>query len=602
MKKNYSNRNLKFLAVFSFTLIFLALILIKNSPANGYELSIYTVTPFIWILLVVIIVCGILISTDQMFSKNVNDFWIVGFFIILFSVFIIVSIHALRGYYMYGFGDVPTHLSEANQIIYSGHLFHGITDNFYPIIHILIAEIVIATNISTLNVGKYLAPVFTIFYMVSIYLLSNIVMPRREHIIIASIGSGILFFSYYHVMPYPQVLSALVLPFVFYLYFRSKKYVCEANKITLIILIFLITFFHPLSLIMCIAFLVTVELTLLISNKLKGVDFKMSQFNFNLTLISITVFIFWISAFSVFRIGIQDIVSTTHGVQSYQVTQVESATSSIQLFDMMILALKRYGENAIYGLLSLIGGTLVIRRLKNEVNCLCYIFQLFIWFTVSGILLIMMFAGIHQIYINRVLDSFYALLVSPLLAGFALIELLRKFKYRRILIRSLLTFTLLISIFGAYNSPWISQPSWHITLQDINGAVWLSENSGSAASEGMGFHSGDLSVAMIEHNLPHMKLFRPDYENNERMLPEKFNYSLYQELGSLYIKDCYLVTEIRAEISADDPVLSKYKLDPTIPWGRGKDLENLQTDCSVDKIYESNEMKCWYIHPKNGLN
>lgn len=601
MEKNYSSTNLKFLAVCSFIFISLALLLIVSSPANGYELSIYTATPFVWLLLIAAIVCGILISTDSIFSKSSHHFWMIGFFIILFSIFIVVSVHALRGYYMYGFGDAPTHLNEASQIVRSGHLFNHIVDDFYPVTHILLAEIIMITNLSALNVGKYLSSFFTIFYMISIYLLSNTVMPRNEHITIASIGSGILFFSFYHVMLYPQVLSALFLPFVFYLYFRCEKYSCPANKITLIILIFLIPFFHPLSLIMFVAFLVTVEFTILISNKLKNNDFEMSQISFNLTLISIIAFLSWISSFVLFGVGIRDIVSTIQGDPSYQFVQIESATQSIKMVDMVVLSLKRYGENAIYGFLSLVGGTLIIRRLKNEPN-LDRMFRLFIWFIVSGILLFLMFLGIHQIYLNRVLDSFYALLVSPLLAGLALIELLEKLKYRKTFIRSLLTFTLLISIFGVYNSPWTLQPSWHTTLQDVKGAVWLSENIESAVVEGMGFHSGHLSVTRIEHKVNDLNLLRPDYVNNNRLFPEKFNYSLYQELGSLCSEDRYLVTETRAEISADDPVLLKSKLEPTIPWGRGGDFKNLQADRSVNEIYESNEVKCWYIRSKGGLN
>lgn len=598
MEKNYSNTTLKFLAICSFTLISLALLLIINSPSNGYELSIYAVTPLIWFLLIGALICGILISTNQVFSKNIHNFWMVGFFIILFSIFVMISIHALRNYYMYGFGDSPTHLYEANQIIYSGHLFNHMIDDFYPITHILLAEIAIITNFSVMSVGRYLPSIFTTFYMISIYLLSKTVMPRNEHIIIASIGSSILFFSYYHVMLYPQILSALFLPFVFYLYFRNEKYSCPANEITLIILIFLIPFFHPLSLVMFIAFLVVVEFTMLIFNKSKKHDFKLNQLKLNLILISIIAFFSWISSFDLFEVGIRGIVSTIRGGTSYQFEQIASATEDIEIFDMVVLSLKRYGENAIYGFLSLIGGGLVTRRFKDNLSCMNYMFRLFIWFIVSGVLLFLMFLGIHQIYLNRVLDSFYALLISPLLAGFALIELLEKFKYRRTLVRCLLVFTLIISIFGVYNSPWISQPSWQTTLQDTNCVVWLSENSESAVVEGMGFHSGHSFVARIEHNVSNLKLFRQDYVNSNRLLPEKFNYSLYQELGSLFTEDRYLISEVRAEISSNHPVLSKYKLDPTIPWERGEDFKNLQADQSVSKIYESNEVKCWYIHSK----
>ena len=70
-----------------FVLITLTLLIIKNSPAKGYELSIYTSTPFLaWIFLIVSATGGISIILHQAFiGDKKSNWWIIGFLILILN-------------------------------------------------------------------------------------------------------------------------------------------------------------------------------------------------------------------------------------------------------------------------------------------------------------------------------------------------------------------------------------------------------------------------------------------------------------------------------------------------------------------------------------
>lgn len=593
---NYKNRNnyIKILAILSFSIIFIILNMIKISPAIGYEISIFSPILYIWILLIITVICGIVISIDQAYSKE-KRYWQIGFFIIILSIFIATSMPALRGYYLYGYGDAQVHLREVRFIVDTGHIFGYLKENFYPTTHILIAEIAEMTKIYPLQIGRYISGIFTIFFMLYIYCLANVVLQNKESKIIATVCSGTLFFSFYHLMVYPQILSTLYIPLFFYFYAKNDKF--SDFLVPIIIVLLVLPFFHPLSMVMVILFLLIMGLKIDFlkffkknnSVQIKKVEFK--KVEYNLLLISIIIFFSWLSIFAIFGSSIDSIV---HKEENYQLPQIEKAIGYASTFDLVSLTLRRYTDNIIYILLSLVGGIILMKKIRFE-NDLNFLFKLFIWFLASGGSIFALFLVIHQIYINRVLDAFYPMIVSPVLVGFALFELFEKIKYK-IFISIIISFLFVISLLGTYNSPWIMQPSWHVTYQDINGVIWLSKGYNKPLTiETMGINSEFIGVAGIEHNIGELRTVDANYITKERKIPDEFNYSLYENLGNIFEKDTYLITEIRASLAANNPILNKTRLSTSIPWGRSDDLDKMENDTTINKIYANNELKIWYI-------
>ena len=113
--KTDNTRILKISAITGFILITLALILINNEPAMGYEISIYTaLSPLVWIFLIGSIACGIGIIVQQAFAEESKQksWWLIGLSMVMLSDFIILSLHALRGYFTYGRGDLLVHIGH----------------------------------------------------------------------------------------------------------------------------------------------------------------------------------------------------------------------------------------------------------------------------------------------------------------------------------------------------------------------------------------------------------------------------------------------------------------------------------------------------------
>ena len=146
-----SSRVIKLVSIISFALTVFILIILKSSPATGYESSIYTHTPpVVWGGLISSIICGVGIILHQLYARKENEsnLWVIGLLLIALNLTILLCVHTLRGYALYGRGDSLSHLGIIRNLISSGHVE---SRNFYPIIHIYIAQLSQICNISPMK-------------------------------------------------------------------------------------------------------------------------------------------------------------------------------------------------------------------------------------------------------------------------------------------------------------------------------------------------------------------------------------------------------------------------------------------------------------------
>ena len=162
----------KLLAIVGFGLITIGIFLLYNSPAEGYELSIYSATPvLVWVFLLTSLSIGLLIIIQQAFASQRDNFWLIGFFLAALAIFVILIIPPLRGYLSFGSGDSLVHIGIINDLMANAHLGEG---NFYPITHILVAMISQIRGISSMWSSGYLLPFISVLFMVSTFLLAPI--------------------------------------------------------------------------------------------------------------------------------------------------------------------------------------------------------------------------------------------------------------------------------------------------------------------------------------------------------------------------------------------------------------------------------------------
>ena len=129
----WHDRFFKIMSLISFFLILLILIiLLKAGPAASYEFSIYDAYPgYFWILIFSAIFCGKVVILGSAVTQSKKNYWVFGLCAILISNAILLFLPVIRGYYIYGSGDVLTHIGYMKEILRT----FSIGTNHYPVDH-----------------------------------------------------------------------------------------------------------------------------------------------------------------------------------------------------------------------------------------------------------------------------------------------------------------------------------------------------------------------------------------------------------------------------------------------------------------------------------
>jgi hypothetical protein len=603
---------LKIIAIVSFILLTFTLSIIANSAASGYEISIYTnISPLVWIFLLGSIIGGVTIITYQASRKDCksNDyFWLVGFLILIISNFIILSLYIFRGYYIYGHGDVLSHLGMMKDILLSGHISQ---DNLYPVTHILITQIAEVSEISHVLVAKYLHVFFSILFMLYVYCLSKAIFHNRSYVLLSTAASITLFFSLFQTGIYPHLLSMLMLPLFYYLYFKTLEERSLEFEILFITLLIMYPFFHPISALIVILSLVVMEFSKVLYFVLKNKQIIQAtrQIRTSHILISFITFSLWILSFRQFRYNLQYLVKWLSGEASHIAQMSETVGKleklHIHRFDIVELLLKMCGDDLIYIILSLIAVFIIFKKIvRSDDEKLEKAFMVSIWFLLGSLLSIFSFISfrIHDPY--RILNLNFSMVVTPLLVGYALSESFRKHEMKLksiwsyvviVIIVSLIVLPATIGIFSLYTSPYINQPNSQVTQMEIEGMTWL-------------FNYKDRTIKTIEilsitsrfadailgynwHN-ERNDISTRSSEGKNRFIPDHFNYSYHETLGESLVRDNYAI------ISKYDRVLH-LSVWNVIGRFNENDFERLNYDKTVNKLYSNGEFEVYRVNACN---
>lgn len=571
------------IAIACFVFISLALYLIENAPATGYEISIYTSTPpLVWIFLIGSIAGGIGIMIMAALSGNKNNFWLVGFFILILNNFIILSLHALRGYYYYGGGDSMAHLSWIKNLVEIGYLDRN---NFYPAIHILGAEISEICNIPPHTLVKYVPAFLSIlFLMLCTYLLAKSSFLNRGQVLLASVASFVLFFNNLHLQVYPHTLSVLLYPLLIYLYFRRlEKSSWQFNFLFILVLIAL-PYTHPSGSLVMIIILIALEFTKVTYSKIYDYQ-SMNKISITPILISSITFFMWISSFALFGTKISSLhTSIFEPYQSTHFVSLMETAARLEWIEVIEYNLKMYGDTLIFMILSTIASAMIIKAIYKKEKSKRYLLMLFTFFLITLPLEYYFFIVVASETAGRMLNLMYMMTVAPVLVGFVLYELFKNKKRTNaiIAIGLILLLTSGLSILSVYNSPWTFSASWHVTDMEMRGCNWFSKNSNSTLEfDAMGQNTFLLSGI-------------------KGLIPEHFNYSYHETLGESLAQDSYAVINERCKMANAEPMVAKTQINIRSGWGFDKaDFDKLGNDMSVAKLYSNGEFDTFLGYSSN---
>lgn len=621
-----------------FVLIAVVLLQLRNSAVEGYELSIYANTPpLTWLLVIGGTVAGLVIIVREVMNGSRGNRWLLGFFMLGVSVFIICALPTLRGYHLYNPVDPLGHLAMTQKILSTGHVSES---NFYPLLHILLTETVMIGKVPLILMIKYIPVLLSLLFMVYTYLLASAVLPKKGMALLAAAASATLLFDFFHVSPYPQGLATMTLPLVFYLYFRRLQFPHTGYSVAFVILLIGYVFSHPHTVLVLIAFLVTMELGKVVFSRFftmqttsqPPVPARARGISFTPVLILFVTFFTWVSAFAVFN----DRVKLGWQVLTGQVTEmppqigVIAPAIQIQGWDFIQFVVRQYGARLVCMTVVAIGILLILRHVLQRQPGLRDLWLLVIFIPIGELVGIGFYWSVRLSCPARLLESSIVLTLAAVVIGYILYKVLQPPGRRRLIKMAvpvvIIALVATLSVFSIYRSPYVYQANPMATRMDEYGTSWLvSHKKLNLQFNGLGLFRSWLIPAVGWEEVE-TGARRDIYESNYRIcvreyhkidLPPHLGYPTYNSIGDRYqiegdweTMGAYrtlnyvryvVVTDAFSIVHSDAALQERRVVGNQEVGGRWDievaDIESLGEDPAVAKIYANGGYDIYFVCP-----
>ena len=173
------NNRLKVLSILSALYIMVILsIIARIQVADGYEISIYQTYPlYFWLLIIVRFIVGIFYCLHVFFNEEcLNGYFLsIPIFTIIFTSMLMILLPFIRGYAIFGRGDVLSHIGLMKNIINTGHF----NDNWYPILHIFGVQFSRITTINIEIVTMIFPVIFYLCYIIGIFYMGKELFGKK---------------------------------------------------------------------------------------------------------------------------------------------------------------------------------------------------------------------------------------------------------------------------------------------------------------------------------------------------------------------------------------------------------------------------------------
>ncbi|MFC7205364.1 hypothetical protein ACFQJC_17780 [Haloferax namakaokahaiae] len=163
----------------------IAVLVAYRAPATGYELSIYGATPTLyWVLVAVAVLCSLVIAV-----MGGARFRNLALFLGGVSVFSVVALPVIRGYFFLGAGDSLTHLGWARDIV-SGQT--PVTEILYPGIHTFAILLSMVTGYSLEHSFLFVVLAFIALTFLLVPRIAALVFPQDDAVVVIATFSTFL--------------------------------------------------------------------------------------------------------------------------------------------------------------------------------------------------------------------------------------------------------------------------------------------------------------------------------------------------------------------------------------------------------------------------
>lgn len=599
---------LKSIYIIAFISFLLILLVAWNSPASGYESSIYKSTPYLWIALAFIIVTGIVTLNYQIYS-NTYDRQIssIGLLVIFQGYIICLSFFIIRGYFMWAIrGDPATHIGTINLILD----YHHISSNlFYPILHIFCVMIMELSNLNIIFLHKILPLFMGSLQVIFIYLIAKTVCSKRISIILTCILSINFIYGWYLNLT-PNHIGNFLFPLVLLILVKSCTTGIWNWKFLLIVVIFLYPPLHMVPSIIILIVIIIFALMFLIFNKSKAMAEPIgtnvnTKINLSLiTLLGIWI-ITWISSFGIWSATIRNIATILQegGATQYQAITEQATYASGHGINVLDVILKIEFGSIIYVFLALVSLPILFRKNFKSNNSLTLatltIASLFILFLAFISLFTNLGFGAGRLF-------YYSVTLCTFPAAYTINTLIDKIRNinssssRKIAFTLLNIFMIILflnSVLILYPSPYIKASSSQTTSSEINGFRWYFENrninlsvSGISIAPGrfLELLTNSLHRGKSKENIPYYLT-----EGFAPTLPFHFGYNDSSSMATKIDNDTYLIITDRDK----SLFVETYPELADSMWSFN-DFQLLASDVNILKLYNNGGAEISYVRSK----
>jgi hypothetical protein len=591
---------LKMLLVINYAILLSALLVILlTPPASGYEFSIYDAYPnYFWCLIITSIFLGQICAVLSVLDDSTGKYWPLGFLAAVIANCLLLFLPVIRGYFIYGSGDILTHIGYMKDI---GN-YASIGSNHYPILHMLGFSMHEFTGLSFGIITMIIPPIFSIVSIFYWYILGKEIFNDKFKAITLVLIAFLPMHGVTNSLFTPNHEAFLMLPLVLYCLIKFQN-AADKREISaiLITLSVLIVLFHPLIAIMVMS-IYALQYASDIISKLALSSKPHAKNTWIVIAIMAIIFSVWSTYIHLLTNVLDPLISSIIGTDAVEsellanlnlVSQVE-----VDIFYLIKLGLFTYGLDAILGLLALISILyLLILYTKGEVRTSRFLLFSIVCFIAFFALGITIFFTINQFGYARVykIARIFSLIVisSSVVTAYRRLQNISSFKK---VIFCALTCTVIIvlivlSAFTLHLSPNIKQ---------INQQVPMSDYYGMAAF----FEKRDDSILILEHGISQVRFhdaiygcsypkvnIRYNWGGDNSLLPvDHFGYNASSSLGSNYNGERYFLLATQGKNFYEN-------MYPEFPdkWRfTDQDYEMLESDTSVIRV-GSNENLALYL-------
>jgi hypothetical protein len=580
-------------------LVFLAaaLLMAHSSPATGYELSIYASTPFlVWGFLILALAGGLFLIVHQVITEQYETgrIWLIGFVILLLAHVSLIYIRYIRGYTSWQ-GDNITHWGFIKDVITTGQFSKG---NAYPVTHILLAQVASVAGLPVSTVANLSTCFLSVGFVLSTYLLATAVLQHKgQQLLAAALAAAALPLGGYHYLLMPNGWSIMLFPLLLFAVLACDRW---AYLLVAVILIVLFPFFHPLSSLMAaVALLAIVLLRSGLRYVFRGArktgDELVLRPILTLAGIELAILFPWLLSFQRFEPNVRSLWDQiTTGVGADPLAGMGQSLDKVNVHGLgfLLLLVKMHGVNLILIITAVIGGLMVISRLRSGVRdgkslgllallCLMFMFGTLYLLYLVGV------PGLGAIGAQRLLS--YTLIPTTALSCSALYQPAARLGCSlRVAATILFTIMLaaILSMLSLYDSPYLLRPNLQVSQMEMTGMDWFvdtkNRNLETTYIATPVDRFADALLGIDEANK------RGDIGRYATRIPDHFGYGDYATLGEQYPQDIYAV------INGPDIVVYDTVWKEVGRFSQS-DSSQLQEDGTVVKVYANGELDVYLI-------